>query len=340
MFMFMNEKVLVSFSTHNAPHFLEHLVQSIERFDAGYPFDLLILDNSSTDPKQLKLLEKYASKYRVETRPNHGRAQGGYDHAFVNNPNYKYYFFMHDDSAIIRDGWLQIAVDRMEGTFKPIEDWGDTNKWATCPVGKVGFQGYEWGTNKKYFRTNLNQPFHYMDEISKIMGIILPEAYQHINDDKILYSNQYLTHLYGKDEKIWNIEDWKDFELEKDPLWSEIQNWYKAKGLYNSAPFAPNDRYGPDYNTFQTISEFLNDINPMRHGFRTHCILGIGYCQEQLGWSRFWGNEYVVHYGDHVVFKRLSRLLKSPEELVRAKFKDKNFLTICDNIIRKETKDI
>jgi hypothetical protein len=70
------KKVLVSFCTYNQPWFLEHFITTLEQHDPGYPFDLLIYDNSNTDVKSLKLLESYAKKYRVQTRPNEGRAQG------------------------------------------------------------------------------------------------------------------------------------------------------------------------------------------------------------------------------------------------------------------------
>lgn len=340
----MNEKVLVSFSSYNSPVFLEHLVESIEKYDAGYPFDLLILDNSSTDPRQLKALERFAKKYRVEVKPNHGRAQGGYHHAYINNLDYPYHFFLHDDSAIIRNNWLKVGIDRikdtsLESVILPDHDYmcGVKEFSPMCKVGKVGYQGYEWGSHTKYFRTKRNQIFYYMQWVTPLNYIRMPNYYQHLNDDRLLYTKECLDAIYDGGDRLYNIEYWK--QLEGGALWKAIHEWFKEANLHNEAPFAPNDRYGPNYNTFQTVSEFLNDTNPMRHEFRTHCLLGDGYCQEELGWSKFWGNEYVVHYGDHVVFKRLSLLFKRPEEEIRARFKDKTFLTICDNIIKKEVEN-
>lgn len=327
--MSLKDKVLVSFCSYNAPHFLEHLVDSIDKHDAGYPFDLLILDNTSDNKLQLKLLEKYSKKYRVETKPNYGRAQGGYNYAWTKNQDYKYYFFLHDDSAILRDNWLKLAVDRIE------DESYEENLLLKLhvPVGKVGFQTYEWGDRQKYFRTGYPQIFKYMQPIADILEVDVPYFYQHVNDDKYLIKNE----LLQKMGRVWNIEHFKQMEIKDDPRWKEIHQWFIDNGMHNSTPFAPHDRYGPNYHTFQTVSEFLSDIAPMRYGYRTHCVLGDGYCQEESGWSNFRGNEYIAHYGDHVVFKRLSLLLNSPEEQVRAKFKDKTFLTICDNMIRKET---
>lgn len=338
----LTNKTLVSFCSYNAPQFLEHLMDTIEQHDAGSPFDLLILDNSSTDRKQRELLERYSKKYRIEVRPNYGRAQGGYDHAWQNNKNYKYYFFMHDDSAVLCDNWLKVAVDRME---EP----------SLAEIGKVGFQAYEWGDKYRYTRTGHQQIFHYMDPIAKFLQIEIPELYQHVNDDRYLIKNE----LLQKMGHIWSVEDWKQLELcsqnpcstcgkgmGEDPhcsngyhrnIWSLINQWFEEY-LPNRTLFAPNERYGWRYHAFQTVSEFLSDIAPMRYGYRTKCVIGNGYCQEELGWSSFWGLEYINHYGCHNFFKRIAILLGTTEESVRLRCKDKNFLHYCDNIVKRETK--
>ena len=90
----MKDKVLVGFGTYNAPHFLQHLVESFERYDPGYDCELHIVDNNSDDIRQISLLEKYSKKHFVHTRENLGRAQGSYDFLWQNNKDFKYYFFM------------------------------------------------------------------------------------------------------------------------------------------------------------------------------------------------------------------------------------------------------
>lgn len=325
----MKDKVLVSFASYNAPAFLEHLISSIERYDAGYPFDLLIVNNGSSDPLQLRLLEKYAKKYRVEDRENYGRAQGGYDFAWQNNKDYKYYFFLHDDSAILRSNWLKVAVDRVE------DESYESCLPESCrhlPVGKAGFQSYQWGDKYKYLRTGGPQLFRYMDPIVKFLEIDIPEYYQHVNDDRYIIKNE----LLQKMGKVWNIECWKQLELAGDEGFKKVDEWFTVN-LPNRSPFHPNERYGWRYNAFQTMSEFLSDIAPMRYGYRTHNIIGDGYCQEELGWSKFWGLEYINHYGSHNLFKRMALVFKTKEEEVRKRFKDKVFLQICDNIVKKET---
>ena len=329
----MKDKVLVSFSSYNAPQFLEHLVESIEQHDAGYDYDLLVLDNTSTDQQQKTILEKISKKHRVEVKDNLGRAQGSYDYAWRNNKDYKYYFFLHDDSAILRDNWLKVAVDRMEDTS--LERYLSQCKPETLSnshVGKVGFQAYEWGDKYRYLRTGYKQVFDYMDPIAEMIGIKIPEYYQHINDDRYLIKNELLQRM----DKVWNIEHWKQMEECQNQIWISINEWFE-KNLQNKTNFYPEPRYGHRYHAFQTVSEFLSDIAPMSHGYRTHCVLGDGYCQEELGWSKFWGNEYIVHYGDHVFFKRMSIILNTLEGSVRTRLQQKNFLHYCDNIVKRET---
>lgn len=331
----MKDKVLISFSTYNQPWFLQHAVETFERINPGYPCELLIWDNSNTDTKSLKLLEQYSKKYRVQTRPNIGRAQGAYNQTWQENKDYPYYFFMHDDVAFIRNGWLKLAVDRINDDTEESSLKNRRLKEFGYPVvGKVGFQGYEWGTKYKYLRTGYNQIFHYMDPVAKILNIEIPDYCQHINDDKILYTNECLQKI----GKIWNIEDWK--QIEGTELWNKLDKWFIDNNLENFDTFPPTERYGQKYHKFQTISEWLNDIAPMQNGFRTHNVYGEGWCQEEEGWSKFHGQQHIVHWGDHVTFKRLSLFLRQPEEEIRKRFKDKTFLTICSNLIKKDTENM
>jgi len=331
----MKDKVLIVVPTCNTPHFLEHFVESFNRYDPGYDHELLILDQSSDNPRQLKTLDKISKKHRVEIRLNTGRAQGGYNYAWQNNKDYKYYFFIHDDSAFIRNDWLKLAVDR-------IEDQSYESVWVNRmenaydmpikPIGRVGFQAYEWQNRYKYLRTGYRTLFYYLDElIDNILKIDnMPQYYQHINDDRILYKNE----LLQKAGKIWNLEDYRN--IQGTEFFNKVYKFFDDKGLVNKVPF-PNNNYPVEFHPFEIVIELLSDICPMRYGYRTHCVTGDGHCQEELGWNSFWGNNYIVHYGDHVVFKGLSRILKTNESEIKKSFKNKTFLQICDNIIKKET---
>lgn len=330
--MTFRQKVLVSFSSYNNPHFLQHLMQSIERYDAGYPFDLLIVDNGSTESAQLSLLKNYEKKYDVVYRENLGRAQGGYNHALQKcrkeDIKYQYYFFMHDDSAVLRDNWLKVFVDRINDNsveaFLP-------EKVAMLPVGKVGHQAYPWNDKKKYLCNNQQAIGHWMTDLP----VTIPDYYQHISDDRVMYSHECIDSF----PDIWNLEMWRE---QQDPNGTPFQvlneyfiknfpredMWIQPKEIYKDA----------HWNGFQAVCEFMSDIMPMLHGFRSHCLIGDGYEQEKLGWNSFWGLEYVNHYGCHNLFKRLALLFSVPEEDIRNKFKDPMFLQIFDNMVRKETR--
>ncbi len=325
----MKEKALVSFSTYNAPSFVKVLIETLNETDAGFPFDLLIYDNSSTDPIHLRQLDKLAKTYDIRTRPNLGRAQGGYAEAFNSQSDYRYYLFMHDDSFFVRDNWLRIAVDRMHDVSV---EHPDLLPYKDYPVGKIGYQSYEWGTLHRYLDSGYPAIFRFMEPLNgKIFTC--PEHFQHINDDRILYTNALLTELPYP--KIQNIEFY--YKIKKDPAFSLVNDYF-SKNLPGRGFIEPKGRYsGADWEGFQTLSEFINDINPMMYYFRTHNVIGNGYCQEKLGWNSFWGNEYIAHFGSHNVFKRLALTFNTTEESVRASYKDVNFLRRCVNIIRKET---
>jgi glycosyltransferase involved in cell wall biosynthesis len=308
------EKTLVAVTTYNAPHFLEYFIESIERFDAGYPYDLLIVDSSSDNLKQRLLLDKLSKKYDIKIKPNVGRAQGGYRHAFNLRKNYLYYFFLHDDSCFIRDNWLLKGVERInDSSFeKPKELY----RYMDYPVGKVGYQSYEWGTIDRYLRTGHPAIFRFLKPLIQKMKYSEP-IFQHINDDRTLFTNKCIQEAYPLDSVFFKIDDMVNGHY--------ILNWFQEN--------YPDSK---EWESFQTVTEYFNDVSPILSGFRTHNLIGDGYSQEELGWDSFWGNEYVAHFGAHNVFKRLGILLNIPEEKVRESYKNIHFLRSCANIIKKD----
>src|SRR3990167_9842453 len=113
----MKNKVLIGVSSRNTHFFLSHFIRTFEKHDSGYPCDLLIVDEGSTNVTQLKLLDSLSKKYMVRVRSNTGRAQGTYAYVWDNFKDYEHYFFMHNDSAILRNNWLKLAMDRMNDPF-------------------------------------------------------------------------------------------------------------------------------------------------------------------------------------------------------------------------------
>src|SRR3990167_6484010 len=89
----MKNKVLIGVSSRNTHFFLSHFIRTFEKHDPGYPCDLLIVDEGSTNVTQLKLLESLSKKYMVRVRSNTGRAQGTYAYVWDNFKDYEHYFF-------------------------------------------------------------------------------------------------------------------------------------------------------------------------------------------------------------------------------------------------------
>ena len=338
--MKLKKKVLIGVSTRNTPHFLRHFIRSFEMYDPGYPCDLLIVDEGSDNPQQLKLLEKLSKKYMVNVRDSTGRAQGTYEYVRKNYRNqYEYYFLMHNDSAILRSNWLSLIVKRIndESYVEPgLEDYPDI---AKMPVGKAGFQGYQYGTLEYYLaplkfqNTTVRGPYYYGDILLKHMGLEIPPhgVYQLINDDRHLWKNE----LFSKIDVMWNVEEFrkhKDTDMFKNINEFYNQNFTKIQYL------EPKHIYnGNNWEGFQGVSEFMTSLAPARFGYRTHCMLGPGWLQEKVGWTEFWGLEYINHYGSHNFYKRMSLLHKVEEHIFRQTLKNEAALITYDKMVKKET---
>ena len=99
----MEDKILVVAVTYNNPVLLEHVFQSYEKFNPGYDCDYLVIDHHSPDVKQKKVLDKLSKKYTVELFENN-RVETSFQRAWEKYPDYKYYFFVHDDACAVGRG--------------------------------------------------------------------------------------------------------------------------------------------------------------------------------------------------------------------------------------------
>ncbi len=311
------DRCLVVVSTHNAPSFMDCFAHTFMQHDPGYPCDLLVWDcDNRPDEASFVLHNRVSSIGSVLRRPNVGRAQAGYQAAWKMYPKYKYYFFMHDDSAFIRDGWLADGIARMNDSS--VENCLP-EEIAALPVGKVGYCSYEWGTLDRYFRTQYPAIFRFLrpllEEHPELVGDPDKLVFQHIADDKVLYSNECLKAM----KSIAHIERYR--KSDGTPSCPAINEWF-AKHYPGRGFIEPQERYnGACWEGYQTWCEFLNDIAPVRAGFRSHNLVGDGYSQEELAYNSFWGSEKVVHFGAHNVFKRIAQLVRDDEDSVRKHYK-------------------
>lgn len=83
-----------------------------ETFDPGIPYDLFIVDNSSTDPAGNQYLDFLP--YMVYKRANSGFSFGGYEWFFDNYKKYDYYLFHEQDCCPTKDDWLKDIWDNFQ----------------------------------------------------------------------------------------------------------------------------------------------------------------------------------------------------------------------------------
>ena len=108
----MKNKVLVVIVTRNNAVLLQNLLESTEKYEAGYDHDILVIDNSSDNIDHKKVLNKWSSKLNVLIYQNN-RVEVCFDLAWRQHQDYQHYFFMHDDSCINSANWLKSFVDKM-----------------------------------------------------------------------------------------------------------------------------------------------------------------------------------------------------------------------------------
>ena len=130
----MKDKILLTVVTRNNPVLLSHLVDSIEKNDAGFPYDLLLLDAESDNIQHLNVLEKLSKRYMVQ-RIADDRVEASYNVAWEQNRDYKYYLFMHDDCHVERENWLKVFVGRMNSGH--CEEIIKNTHLKALPIGKV-----------------------------------------------------------------------------------------------------------------------------------------------------------------------------------------------------------
>ncbi|MEK6883016.1 MAG: hypothetical protein AABY22_25555, partial [Nanoarchaeota archaeon] len=213
---------------------------------------------------------------------------------------------------------------------------------CAMPVGKVGFQGYMHnalghGDSDYYLEPykkdnqKIRGPYYYADILFNFMGLKLPRIYQLINDDRHLWKNE----LFSKIDVMWNIEEFR--KLKDTEMFKNINEFYN-NNFTKIQHIEPKEIYnGANWEGFQGVSELMSSVSPYRFGFRTHCVLDSGTLQEKVGWTRFWGLEFLNHYGSHNFYKRMSALYNVDEDEFRKKLNNEAMLTACDKIVKAET---
>jgi hypothetical protein len=329
----MQDKVLVTVVTHNNHVLLEHFVRSLERHDAGYPYELQICDNSSEDKAHLNLLDKFAGKYKITTCEN-DRVEGSFLKSYTWNPGYKYYFFAHDDTFISSNGWLLKYIERLKSNH--VEKQIENTEFAKLPVGRVGALHQPWRT----WDNMMGMPIQCLFVRDFLHGQFPPhkvvQQFKYVDPERVLYTNECLEKA-----RIWTVGEF--FDLKQNPnlkhiydLACESLNRYCG---YPDEGIAPKSKYPPGecWNKITMLTEFMNSVGPLNHGFRSIGLEGDGFMEQIDGFDSPWGHKYIHHYGSANIKRFLGKYFGTSGEEIHKKIysKDKVFLVKCDMILKE-----
>ena len=143
-----------------------------EHYKAGVDYELIIVDNSSTDSETNLYLKNLP--YQVLKRENTGFSFGGYQYVWETfKDKYDYYLFYEEDIVPTKDGWLQEILlkflsDKHIGAVGNIlEGYRDREYFKQWSFFKPGLVGDYWH-QKPWRQCNLDGMFMFTS--SRILG--------------------------------------------------------------------------------------------------------------------------------------------------------------------------
>lgn len=324
----MRDETLVVLVTRNNPVLLEHVVQGYMKYKPGTDMELLIVDNSSDDQKQLRLIDRWqADGILTITAPNN-RVEASFDHAYKKFPDYKYYFFVHDDCRPNKDNWLKKFVDRVEGNF--YEDIIKDTNLKDLPIGKVGACSQYW----RSYTSVLNYPVQ-CTFLKKVLDVVrpglAPEIFKYCDNDRSLVKNGCLKATDG----LFNLSIFKKMEKERPDLYKQVCEAVNSTLPYADEGIPPRDIYpaGECWNKLTMISEFMTSVEPLINGYRVVGLQGDGYLEQIHGYDTPFGHEYIHHYGSPNMKQFLAKYFKTDPNEVSKHFNNKVMLMKFDKII-------
>lgn len=109
-------RVVISYWTGRSTRNLFRLLRQIHSYDAGAPFEVVVVCNGG-DKLPLRLPLRFR-KYKISVldRVNSGFNIGAWDHGWRHAARCDHFLFLQDECYIKRPGWLRAFVARMEGS--------------------------------------------------------------------------------------------------------------------------------------------------------------------------------------------------------------------------------
>jgi len=327
----MKDKVLTIIITHNNPALLEHMFESMDKHDPGYDNDILVVDATSDDPNQLKLLDKLSKKnnIRVETCTDN-RVEANYNVAWKNNRDYRYYFFSHDDMRIRVDNWLKAFIARMDSGY--YEESIKNSHLTKFPIGKVGAGTQFW----RDYTNVLGHPVQCLF-LKYALGVLrpgkVPEIFKYCDGDRVLISRECIEKTQG----FRHVGEFLDLKVEDKEKYNELVEVLNKYLSYPDIGTYPSDLYpaGECWAKFSLLGEFMSSTDPLIEGFRTVGLKDDGYLEQLHGFATPMQHDHITHYGSPNCREFLGKVFGTGREDVKKHFNNKVFLMKCDKVLRE-----
>ena len=318
------DKILVVVVTYNNPVLLQHVFESYKKYDPGYPCDFLIVDHGEN--------AKHPDYAFVLDAPN-DRVEVSFDLAYNQYPDYKYYFFVHDDACANRNNWLKVFVDRMESNH--VEDIIKDMHLSNLPIGRVGASTQFW---RDYSSVLTPGNYSVGCQFLKVALDVLhpgkaPLIFKYSDNDRVLVSNECLKATNG----IFNLSFLKDMQSDSPEKFSELCGALNSVLQYPDEGVSPKSLYpaGETWCKLLLLSEFMTSIETLLAGYRVTGLEGDGYLENIMGYDLPWGHNYIHHYGAPNFKQFMGRVMNSDIGEITKKYNNKIFLMKCDQAIKK-----
>jgi hypothetical protein len=104
---------VISTWTGNPVRYLGALCDSMSRYPAGIPYDLILCANGVEYCAPADLKQRFAE---IFVRENVGYNLGAWDHVWRRLPSFDRFLFLQDDCIVLKKGWLRDFMLRFEST--------------------------------------------------------------------------------------------------------------------------------------------------------------------------------------------------------------------------------
>jgi len=212
-------KILVITPVYNKVEYTEQFIKSLQNTDAGLDYELVIINNASTDktkeflsPENFKGIKAKA----IWNKKNKGFSIANNQGAELSTKDTKYYCFLNND-MVVTDNWLKELVRCIERHPKAVIVGG---KLIHPCAGSVQHAGVEdlngHRPNHKYFGMDQNSPV-----VNK------EKQYPAVTGACMLIKKDFYDSVGGFDEDYWC--GWEDIDLCKKALALGFEVWYNPK---------------------------------------------------------------------------------------------------------------